>query len=204
MNNWNDTTVALLSATHATPINIPAKELSLTGADADFYLPIVAFVTSNGNMWIGPQQTYYYEDGSSVTGVYFTNQSQMIEWFESATFAGQSTAGINNNADLVSFLDNQVQLSELEDAAKPENCTIVATDLRRCFADDWFFATEEYSSLPGMMNLTDIEVENSDIRFEIENETSSRTGTVWIGAGSQAVVQASENGTTTFPGSGGF
>ena len=156
-------------------------------ADADFDLPVTAFVLPNSTKaWVGYQHDAYVELDSGIVGLMVRDSSGFIDWRNSIVQNAKSKDALLAAAPTAETL--RLSLSEKE-----------RTDIRNIFADSDFFAAGPRAANAGKIEVSGIDFADDLLKIELENLTTSRQGQVWIDPQTREIRKAMENGKQTFP-----
>lgn len=176
-------------------------------------VPITVFVTRNGDMWVGHEQSFYLETDSGVVGIRTRNRAvkwsvslvakqndkpvleEILRRLESTVTAQEMASGVKAGTDRNKSHD---RFSGLDMLQHIYFCPNAVDDLHLAF-----------STITGLhaVNVEAIRVEGGELRMELRDgkypgikiPLGRYSATLWIDIKTRKVTKAIENGKQVFP-----
>lgn len=205
---WKDVTVAVHSTTEPKVFQVPARKswfrckLPYLGGAS---VPVTAFVTKNGNAWIGPEgagTNFYIETEKGVLRGYYDGSGRLL-WCESLVTM-PSDSGISIDKVIAQF-ERKPDGDALFNAGIL--CRQETEKIRYTFfaeALDWGHRLRIANQPAGLVlgaGIVRAQVTGGMLRLELENKGHGLdyAASVWIDINSKKVVKAMEKGQQVYP-----
>lgn len=206
---WQDTTVDVHSASGTSwlswfsstsrpkPMRVAAKRSCYVVLDGDFPADIVVttFVTERGAIWLGPEQDFYVEIESVITGG--KKWGQAILWCESLM-----NKRPNEKSDLATGLarfEKDVDGSSLAVACNGGPPPPTEAFLKR-LTDLGGVLFGIYGSAPNSGgDVVAVQVEGNAVRLDLKGALDHPNGRAWIDIKTKKLLKAEKDGKQVFP-----
>lgn len=202
---WKDITITVHSTTEPKAFQVPARKSwfqckILYLGDAN--VPVTAFVTKKGNVWLGPEGpelNFYIETEKGVLRGCEQGLGEIL-WADSLITRSRDTK--NSLDELIAQFERKPDGDALHDAGiicRRENDKIRYTHFREPL--DWSHRLPISSGRLTGASIAKIEVTGNTVRVELENKDPeiNYAVSVWINLKSKGIIKAVEKGKQVYP-----
>lgn len=165
-------------------------------ATRSFATPVTAFATRSGKVWAGPEQQFYIETESNVTGGSIL--CEHVQWCECLI---DNRIHENDNIDeVIEGFEKEVSASKLDDIG----CSLGKlgtreTELGRSGLSPEFFEIQGKAAGNEMKTFRGIQVAGNMMKLDLRSNDGKSVATAWIDIPSKKLSMLIENGKQVFP-----
>jgi len=217
--NWQEWSGKMLRRDGQPPVKVVGKkaQCKVTGqyfGPNEFAIaPFTVFVTDGGEVWAGPEQSYYLETASGVIGI--RTRSRAIEWCESLVSKQKDKTALE---EILRHVESTMTAQEIRSGVKAgtdrnnSRDRFTGLDMLQSIyfcpnaVDNLHVA---FSTITGLhtVNVAAIRVEGGELHMELRDgkypgvniPLGRYSATVWIDIKTRKVTKAIENGKQVFP-----